>query len=138
MTFDNLNDLFRYIENQTHDTMKNEVADTAKSALSEAVQTGVYDVYEPLYYVRRGTDGGLSDKSNYTVHETQSGIEITNDTPLDNGGTTPRLDEIICKGLGNQPFPRNFYKGTDDILESSDDVKEALKQGLNNRGINAD
>lgn len=86
MTFDNINDLFKYVENKTKDAMKTEVVDTAKSAMSEAINTDVYDVYDPEWYTRRGTNGGLSDTENYTVHEIKDGIEITNDTPLDNGG----------------------------------------------------
>ena len=50
MKFDNLDDLFRYIEKQTKDVMKKEVADKAKQAMSEAVQSSVYDVYDPKYY----------------------------------------------------------------------------------------
>lgn len=138
MTFDNINDLFKYVENKTKDAMKTEVADTAKSAMSEAVNKDVYDVYDPVWYTRRGTNGGLSDTENYTVHEIQDGIEITNDTPLDNGGMSPRLDDIICNGLGKQPFPRDFYKGTSDILERSDDLRAALKEGLKARGIDVE
>lgn len=138
MTFDDINDLFKYVKNMTQDAIKTEVADTAKSAMLQAVNTDVYDVYDPVWYTRRGTNGGLSDTENYTVHEIQDGIEITNGTPLDNDGMSPRLDDIICNGLGKQPFPRDFYKETTDILESSDDVKEALKQGLRKRGINVD
>lgn len=138
MTFDNINDLFKYVDNKTKDAMKNEVADTAKSAMSEAVNTDVYYVYDPVWYTRRGTNGGLSDTENFTVHEIQDGIEITNDTPLDNGCMSPRLDDIICNGLGKQPFPRDFYKGTADILERSDDLRAALKEGLKARGIDVE
>lgn len=138
MTFDNINDLFKYVEKKTQDAMKTEVADTAKSAMSQAVNIDVYDVYDPVWYTRRGTNGGLSDTENYTVHEIQDGIEITNDTPLDNGGMSPRLDDIICNGLGKQPFPRDFYKETTDILERSDDLRAALKEGLKARGIDVE
>lgn len=47
MKFDNLDDLFRYIEKQTQEVMKKEVADKTKQAMSEGVQSGVYDVYDP-------------------------------------------------------------------------------------------
>ena len=137
MKFDSLDDLFRYIEKQTQDVMKKEVADKAKQAMSEGVQSGVYDVYDLKYYTRRGKFGGLSDTGNYEVNEIPNGIEVVNNTPPDNGQSVD-LDDIICNGLGKQPFPRDFYKETADILNRSDDLRAALKDGLRARGINAD
>ena len=137
MKFDDLDDLFRYIEKQTQDVMKKEVADKAKQAMSEAVQSSVYDVYDPKYYTRRGKNGGLSDTNNYDVYEIPDGIEVVNNTPPDNGSSVD-LDDIICNGLGHQPFSRDFYKETIDILNRSDDLRAALKEGLKARGINAD
>ena len=52
MKFDSLDDLFRYIEKQTQEAMKKEVADKAKQTMSDTVQSGVYDVYDPKYYTR--------------------------------------------------------------------------------------
>ena len=138
MTFNNLNDLFRYIEQKTQDTMRNEVAETTKEVMSEAVDSAVYNVYQPKYYTRRGLNGGLADKGNYTVEEIQNGIKITNNTPLDNGGNEPRLDDIICNGLGRQPFPRDFYSETKNELLRTQAHKEALKRGLRERGIDVE
>ena len=137
MKYDNLDDLFRYIEKQTKDVMKKEVADEAKQSMSEAVQSSVYDVYAPKYYTRRGKNGGLADTDNYDVYEIPDGIEVVNNTPPDNGSSVD-LDDIICNGLGQQPFPRDFYKETIDTLNRSDDFRAALKEGLKARGINAD
>ena len=136
MTFNNLNDLFQYIERQAQDTMRNEVSETVKESMSQAVDSAVYDVYEPKYYTRRGLNG----KGNYTVEEIQNGIVISNDTPLDNGGNgnEPRLDDIICNGLGRQPFPRDFYYETENELLRTQAHKEALKRGLKNRGIDVE
>ncbi|MBP0983188.1 MAG: hypothetical protein J6A19_05620 [Oscillospiraceae bacterium] len=138
MTFDNLNDLFRHIEQQAQDVMRNEVADTAKECMSNAVQSDVYDVYDPVWYSRRRNNGGLSDKNNYTASEIPNGIEITNDTPLDNGGMSPRLDDIICNGFGKQPFPRDFYTATETELMEGQEFKQALKNGLKARNIDTE
>ena len=138
MTFNNINDLFRYIEHQAQDTMQNEVAETVKEAMSQAVDSAVYDVYQPEYYTRRGLNGGLADKGNYTVEEIQNGIIIQNDTPLDSGGNEPRLDDIICNGLGRQPFPRDFYSEAENELIRTQAHKEALKRGLRDRGIDVE
>lgn len=79
----------------------------------------------------------MADTDNYDVYEIPDGIEVVNNTPPDNGSSVD-LDDIICNGLGQQPFPRDFYKETIDILNMSDDLRAALKAGLKARGINAD
>lgn len=135
MTFKNLNSLCRHIEKQIQDTMVNEVADTVKDNMTEAVHTSVYDAYSPQYYNRRMNNGGLSDTQNMEVTEIQNGISVHNATPLDNGRNDYNLDEIIVYGLGNQPFERDFYAETTERLQENQEHTEALKQGLKKRGI---
>ena len=135
MTFKNLNSLCRHIEKQIQDTMVNEVADTVKDNMTEAVHTSVYDAYSPQYYNRRMNNGGLSDTQNMEVTEIQNGISVHNAAPLDNGRNDYNLDEIIVYGLGNQPFERDFYAETAERLQENQEHTEALKQGLKKRGI---
>lgn len=135
MTFKNLNSLCRHIEKQIQDTMVNEVADTVKDNMTEAVHTSVYDAYSPQYYNRRMNNGGLSDTHNMEVTEIQNGISVHNAAPLDNGRNDYSLDDIIVYGLGNQPFERDFYAETADKLQENQEHTEALKQGLKKRGI---
>lgn len=135
MTFKNLNSLCRHIEKQIQDTMVNEVADTVKDNMTEAVHTSVYDAYSPQYYNRRMNNGGLSDTHNMEVTEIKNGISVHNATPLDNGRNDYNLDEIIVYGLGNQPFERDFYAETAERLQENQEHTEALKQGLKKRGI---
>lgn len=135
MTFKNLNSLCRHIEKQIQDTMVNEVADTVKDNMTEAVHTSVYDAYSPEYYKRRMNNGGLSDTHNMEVTEIQNGISVHNAAPLDNGRNDYNLDEIIVYGLGNQPFERDFYAEIVERLQENQEHTEALKQGLKKRGI---
>lgn len=135
MTFKNLNSLCRHIEKQIQDTMVNEVADTVKDNMTEAVHTSVYDAYSPQYYNRRMNNGGLSDTHNMEVTEIKNGISVHNAAPLDNGRNDYNLDEIIVYGLGNQPFERDFYAETAERLQENQEHTEALKQGLKKRGI---
>lgn len=125
----------RHIEKQIQDTMVNEVADTVKDNMTEAVHTSVYDAYSPQYYNRRMNNGGLSDTHNMEVTEIKNGISVHNATPLDNGRNDYNLDEIIVYGLGNQPFERDFYAETAERLQENQEHTEALKQGLKKRGI---
>ena len=135
MDFDNLNSLYKHLEEQTQGVMRKEVADTAKEVVRDAVQTDVYDVFEPKIYTRRMDNGGLSDTENYSVEEIEDGIIIKNNTPLDNGTNNPRLDEIVVFGEGRMPFPRDFYSETIGLLERSKAHVSALKSGLKDCGI---
>ncbi len=135
MTFDNLESLFQHLETQIQDVMEHEVADTAKEIVRDAVQEDVYDVFTPKFYTRRMENGGMSDMDNYSVEEIKNGIAIRNNTPLDNGRDTPRLDEIVVYGKGRMPFPRDFYSGAFGMLERSKAHISALKSGLKDCGI---
>lgn len=136
MTFKNIDSLFKHIEKQVQDTMKNEVADAVKNNMAEAVQTSVYNAYNPMYYKRRMQNGGLIDKDNMEVTEIPNGIVVRDVAPLDNGRRDFSLDEIIVNGWGNQPFERDFYAETEDRLLGNNEHIESLKQGLKKRGIN--
>ncbi len=135
MTFDNLDQLFQHLETQIQDVMRHEVADTAKETVRNAVQEDVYDVFEPKFYTRRKENGGMSDMENYSVEEVPNGIVIRNNTPLDNGRNSPRLDKLVVFGEGRMPFPRDFYSGASDMLEQSKAHVSALKKGLKDCGI---
>lgn len=136
MTFKNLNSLCRHIEKQIQDTMVNEVADTVKDNMTEAVHTSVYDAYSPQYYNRRMNNGGLSDTHNMEVTEIKNGISVHNATPLDNGRNDYSLDDIIVnRGVLGYPQSRDFYAETAERLQENQEHMEALKQGLKKRGI---
>lgn len=133
-TFNNLSDLFKYVENQVQSVMENEIADMAKDKMGLSVHKTVYNTYTPLKYRRRKDNGGLSDKDNVSITPIRNGVIITNDTPLDNGRFMPRLDAIIEYGQGRQPFPRPFYEDTYDILAAGA-FEKTLKTGLKNKGL---
>ena len=122
MNFNNLNYLFKYIENQLQDTMKNDVSEMAKDRMSQSVNKSVYSVYSPEYYKRRMEMGGLSDTDNITVTEIENGIILQNDTPLDNNSTSYRLDDIIVnRGVLGYPQGRDFYSETIEHLKEMGD-----------------
>lgn len=126
----------RHIEKQIQDTMVNEVADTVKDNMTEAVHTSVYDAYSPQYYNRRMNNGGLSDTQNMEATEIQNGISVHNAAPLDNGRNDYSLDDIIVnRGVLGYPQSRDFYAETADKLQENQEHTEALKQGLKKRGI---
>ena len=134
MKFNNLNDLFKKIENDIQDTMINEVAENAKDEMIDAVQTSVYSVYDPVEYIRRYSNGGLGARENIKVDEIDNGIMLKGIAPLDNGRTDYALDDIIVNGMGYMPYPRDFYSECAEQLKTSGKHIEALKQGLKNKG----
>lgn len=136
MKFNNLNDLFNHIEADIQDTMVNEVAETVKEEMVIAVETSVYRVYDPVQYNRRYGNGGLGARENMHVEEIPNGIYVRDIAPLDNGRTDYALDDIVVNGLGRMPFPRDFYSQCEEQLLLNENHKEALKQGLKNRGYN--
>lgn len=90
-----------------------------------------------MYYERRGTQGGLGDKSNMEAKVEGSTLTVKDIAPLDNGNTDWELDEIITYGYGNQSFPRPFCSSVRERLEENRDHIEALKYGLRKHGINS-
>ena len=136
MKFNNLNDLFNHIEADIQDTMVNEVAETVKEEMVIAVETSVYRVYDPVQYNRRYGNGGLGARENMHVEEIPNGIYVRDIAPLDNGRTDYALDDIVVNGLGRMPFPRDFYSQCEEQLFLNENHKEALKQGVKNRGYN--
>ena len=134
MTYKNINDLFKRIEKDIQETLVNEVADTVKDEMKQAIDDTVYSTYEPEYYKRRGEQGGLLDEDNITVTELENGILLRNTAPLDNDDAAYDLDHIVIDGSGNQPFPRDFIEETKERLEDNKAHVEAMVQGLKKKG----
>ena len=136
MTFNNLNDLMKHIQNDIDDCVQNEVAETVKDEMVTAIQTSVYNVYDPIQYTRRYGDGGLGARDNMQVTEIPNGISVRDIAPLDNGRTDTgyMLDDIVVNGLGRMPFERDMYSECAERLEITGNHVYALKQGLKNKG----
>lgn len=135
MIFNNLDDLCSRLQKQINDTLKTEVAETAKEQLSEAVHKSVYNTYVPEHYKRRADNGGLSDRTNFNISEADNSVIITNDTPLDNGNTAYRLDDIVVNGMGYMPFPRDFYSEAAENISETNTLTAIMKEGLKRRGV---
>ena len=134
MTYKNINDLFKRIEKDIQEVLINEVADTVKDEMKQAIDDTVYSTYEPEYYKRRGEQGGLLDEDNITVTELENGILLRNTAPLNGSKTGYDLDRIIIDGSGNQPFSRDFIEESKERLEDNKAHVEAMVQGLKKKG----
>ena len=135
-TFSSLKEMEKYIETQLQNIMENEVAETVKDNMHEAIQTSVYDMYSPTYYTRRYDNGGLGDINKMDVTPITNGIEVKDNAPLDNGRNDYALDDIIVnRGVLGYPQGRDFYESTADRLNQNKEHIIALKNGLKKRGI---
>ena len=136
MKYNDINALLDSIEKDIRSTLENEVAETVKEEMVIAVETSVYRVYDPVQYNRRYGNSGLGARENMHVEEIPNGIYVRDIAPLDNGRTDYALDDIVVNGVGRMPFPRDFYSECEEQLFLNENHKEALKQGLKNRGYN--
>ena len=134
MTFNNLNDLLKHIEQDVNDTLENEVAETVKDDLLVSIHNDVYAAYSPEHYKRRMVNGGFSDRSNLEATVYDGVLKVRDVAPLDNGRTDYALDDIIIHGYGNQPFARDYISRTEERLRDTKDHVEAMKQGLQEKG----
>lgn len=136
MTFNNLNDLLKHIEQDVNDTLENEVAETVKDDLLVSIHNDVYAAYSPEHYKRRMVNGGFSDRSNLKATVYDGVLKVRDVAPLDNGRTDYALDDIIIHGYGNQPFARDYISRSKERLKDNGDHIEAMKQGLKEKGYN--
>lgn len=137
MKYNNLNDLFRRIESDIQDTLREEVADCVKDEMEFEIQMNVYNAYSPLYYKRREYNGGLIAKENMDSKVDGNTLTVKDIAPLnksDSSNSNWEPDEIIVNGYGNMPAPRDFYGGTKEQLEEHGYHTEALKKGMRKRG----
>lgn len=135
MRVNNLKELEIELKKRINNALNNEVADAAKENMVEAIQTTVYDAYNPAHYERRLKNGGLLCSDFIDVQPIEDGIFLRNFAPLDNARGDWDLDDIIVHGYGQQPFPRDFYGSTVDNLKENKEHISAMKQGLERQGL---
>jgi hypothetical protein len=160
--FNSTKDLFKYINEQIEDTMKDEVLETVRDVEQEKIQEVVYDAYRPTEdrWERRYSNGGLMDRDNIRIEEfdkTNDGYSmfIKNMTggnptanPVQDFTDAPNyLAGIIEYGRpdkkgyytwgSNHDFmkPRPFTYETIRELERTLLHVHAMKRGLRRRGI---
>lgn len=160
MDFDDLKDLYKYVEKAHEEIAYKDVQEVIKEVESDVIDEEVYSKYDNED--RRGSNGGgLGDIKNMIVHPPRKigniiEIEITNETPLDppNDGISRnyRLDEAIEYGgdyyeypKGNRDEdvytylkPRPFTEKTEMRLFATKEHEKAYKNSMKAKGIDID
>lgn len=157
--FKNLTELHEYLQKAVDSALTNEVYQAVKEKQQEVIQEEVYDRYKPAHYKRRKSNGGLIADRNIIIYGAvaKNGIlivrNITPPNPYLDGvsgartttpmsADTPKLIEYGIynpSGYGYDYWSgakkRPFTEKTIEELQSSDDLKIALKDGLKRQGI---
>lgn len=126
-------------------TLEGEVAEGAKAAISEAVQSEVYDAYFPIEYDRRGLQsGGLADANvmaaqlNPFAHE----LTVTDESRDNDSGRL--IAPVVESGQGYEwskaeiarsRMPRPFHEIAEERFAESGEFEEALTRGLEKQGF---
>lgn len=151
--FDNLDDLFDYIQEQIDDTLQDEVFEEVRDVMQDNIKTHVYKAYSPEEYKRRKKRGGLIADENIKGEIESSGVLVVyNTTPFNQAYATlnkgNELIGLIEYGHGwNNYFydypkegevymkPRKPIANTIGELRKTDALMNALEKGLKKRGV---
>lgn len=142
--FKDLNSLFNYLEKEVRKSIQREDSNTAKyvkEVAKENVQRHVYDVYQPIEYVRQNLL-----KENWEVKPTKDGIEVISDRYDKRDGKSIYVSEVVHTGIGynpNWPFPyqdvpRPFADEAAKELKTNKnkDLQGAVKRDIQRNGLN--
>ena len=149
LVFNDLESLWKYVQKEIKEVMKDEVVEAIKEVEQETIQEVVLDTYTPSYYDRRREESngeeGLMSRDNMVADyvETRDSIQvnITNDTrgnPDYPNSTSGYIDEMVEYGeytwknseIYKKKLPRPFTKITQKKIDESDIVIKTIKNNI--------
>jgi len=134
-TFKSLNDLMRYVNKATSDSMP-EVGKELEEIMKEEIQTQVYDAYDPSTYER--TKQLLNSVE--TTNVSNNSVEVS---WRDNGDWTSYAGKhmYVIHGLEmGKTYGRGGYRPSTDLVGEStrrakNEISDKYKSEMRNRGI---
>ena len=134
-TFKSLNDLMRYVNKATADSMP-EVGKELEEIMKEEIQTQVYDAYNPSTYER--TKQLLNSVETTNVND--NSVEVS---WRDNGDWTSYAGKLmyVIHGLEmGKTYGRGGYRPSTDLVGEStrranNEIPDKYKSEMRNRGI---
>lgn len=118
--------------------MEGPVADTAKAFLSEAVETEVYEKYEPQVYRRKGLHGGLADPENMDARYDAKDMTLEVEDVRRDDNTNRLVAPVVESGRGYDyfsPGARPFHRTAEKNMARSGAFEQALDYGLRRAGF---
>ncbi|MDR1629235.1 MAG: hypothetical protein LBS36_03350 [Oscillospiraceae bacterium] len=154
MVVKTLEELNKVLRKKITESLKADVFESIKEVEKKHINSDIYDVYEPTWYTRRKSNGGLIDDSNFIcdIDESALSLNVINvtppnesvlGTPYDSSNKTALLSWIESGSVPNifnnndyaWMHPRPFVKNSiDDLLINKQHIK-ILKEGLLKRGL---
>lgn len=145
-TFKSIQRLREYSKHVAANILKNEVEPEAKKILIDAIRIayGEYTSRADTPYERRYANGGLLDDRTIESYISSDGLSlrIRQEATSDTGGLL-YVDVYVTRGdlynwsnseiYGRQPFPRDFYKYAQEMLE--DKLPDIVQNAFKNKGI---
>lgn len=139
--------LLKDLKNDIESTLMDEVLDEVKEIELKHIEQDVFSVYSPKIYQRRAV-GGIDDSENIVGTVKDMELEVINNTEFNNNyGTSNHgrgLADLINQGErigsyfydypGEFTLPRRFIDNTEEEIEETDSVENALAKGLKRRG----
>lgn len=146
-SYDEIDDLLSDLKYDIEDTLQDEVLDEVKKIEIEHVEKDVFSVYSPIIYSRRKT-GGLDAPDNIIGTVENMELTVENITPFnDDYGSSNHgvgLADLVNDGdnlrgyfydyPGSFNQPRPFLDNTEEEIEQTEQIDNALEKGLNKRG----
>lgn len=146
-TFKNPKQLELHLNKVIDDIIRHEVKDTIVEIWLEVQKERVYDVYDPIQYERRGSDGGLADPENIVFADFQKfkgGLSYVLENITEGAGDAvgEKINALIegTDGFMNGesgPMPARPYteEAVSLIKSHPTAMKTALSQGFARHGI---
>lgn len=142
-SFDNLNNLFKYLDRAVSSALENEVFNTTKGEMQHQIQNIVYDKYKPSDYERSGLllktiSKSMPTENRLEVKNTRSDVDDLTGEKKDvsriveyGRGYTWGYVRDLDREIGPRPFTHETYKS----LVTTDKLERAMEKGLNRQGI---
>ena len=139
--------LLKDLKNDIEDTLMDEVLDEVKEIELRHIKHDVFSVYSPKIYQRRAV-GGIDDPENIVGTVKDMELEVENITEFNddygtyNHGTGlahlindgERLNGYFYDYTGEFEQARPFIDNTEEEIERTNSVENALAKGLKKRG----
>lgn len=149
MQFKNQSQLEKHLNTVVNNVILNEVFETIVDIWLRKQQENVYDVYDPMNYERRHSEGGLADRSNIII-DTQpfkNGAHYVLENITTGAGDIigDKINELIEgeTGFAGDPKtdmpPRPYTQETVEIINSHpSEIKDAFRKGFSRNGVQID
>lgn len=134
MVLHNMRDLQAAVEARITQCLREKIEPMMRDIIQRNTQANVYDVYDPMVYRRRGTNGGMLDTRNYVAEYDGMSLYMYNRAPASRRSFDPLVYRIEY-GYGAQDRPYNIgrpsmYPSQVELNARRGEIEGFLRQSL--------